>query len=52
MIGALLGASFAETVWQLVVLQGVLFAFGGVMVYEPTMFYCMFVEDFLRGGRL
>lgn len=36
---ALVASSFAHTVWQLIVTQGVLYAIGGCMLYLPTVIY-------------
>ncbi|KAL8680718.1 MAG: hypothetical protein Q9186_003117 [Xanthomendoza sp. 1 TL-2023] len=36
---ALVASSFAQTVWQLIITQGLLYALGGCMLYMPTMQY-------------
>ena len=37
--GSLIGASFAQSVGQLIAFQGVLFAFGGNLLFAPTVTY-------------
>lgn len=32
-------SSFADTVWQLIVTQGVLYGIGGSLLYNPMLFY-------------
>ncbi|KAL9586794.1 MAG: hypothetical protein Q9212_000680 [Teloschistes hypoglaucus] len=36
---ALVASSFAQSVWQLIITQGLLYALGGCMLYMPTMQY-------------
>lgn len=36
---ALVGASFAEKVWQLILTQGLLYGIGGAMSYCPCILY-------------
>lgn len=45
--GAFLISSWATEIWQLVVLQGVLAAFGCAMLYTPTT---LWVNEWFRGG--
>ncbi|KAI9811718.1 MAG: hypothetical protein M1827_005263 [Pycnora praestabilis] len=36
---ALVASSFAQTVWQLILTQGVLYAVGGSLLYSPAIYY-------------